>query len=109
MRVTLDGVEFALRFDYSGREDRWYLSVSVANTGEQVRRGMKVQANWDLLRLSVHPSRPPGALLFLDVRREAGSIESPGLYSFGRTVKLVYLSGDLTLDDPELAEIIEEM
>lgn len=102
-RVTLGGEDFVLRFDYSEREDRWYLSVYDA-AGASVRRGMKVNCNWDVLRMGSATNRPAGALVFLDTTRNRDSGEAPTFGEFGRTVKLGYLSN--ADSDAEIAEAL---
>ncbi len=107
-RVTLDGRDYILRFDYAQREDRWFMSVDTPE-GTTVRRGIKVTANYDVLKTCVHPDRPLGALLFLDVRRVNGAGEAPGFQDMGRTVKLVYIAGDLSVDNAELAQYLTDL
>lgn len=89
-RVTLDGSEYTLRFDYSGREDRFYLSVFDAS-GAAVRRGMKVTSNWNTLRLCQTSNRPPGVLFFSDPR--AADTDAPGFAELGRRVRCFYFPG----------------
>lgn len=86
-RVTLNGSEFLLRFDYSGKEDRWYLSVFDA-AGIAVRRGVKVIPNWDALRLVATETKPRGILFFADGSRGAKS--APAFADLGRRVALFY-------------------
>lgn len=90
MRVTLDGETFTLRFDYSGREDRWYLTVIDA-TGARVRSGMKITTNWNTLRLCQRGNRPKGILMFADPRR--ADAPAPAFADLGRSVALYYFPG----------------
>lgn len=93
MRVTLSGEEFVLRFDYSGKEDRWYFSLLELNENP-IRRGIKVTPEVDLLRTVRWDTRAPARMLaFWDRRTPA---LSPGLQAFGRTTSLLYLE---TLED----------
>lgn len=89
-RVTLDGVEFTLRFDYSGREDRWYFAVYDA-AGAKVRSGMKITSNWNTLRLCQNEGRPAGVIVFSDPR--APNTAAPSFAELGRRVLLFYLPG----------------
>lgn len=87
-RVTLDGVEYILGFDWNGRENRWYFSLSLVD-GTPVTSGVKLVCNWPLLR-KVHSSiRPPGNLTAIDFSPFGG--ESPGFDDFGIRVRLVYI------------------
>lgn len=86
-RVTLDGLEYQLRFDYSGREDRWYLTVLDVE-GVILAPGVKLVANWPLLRTHLNPALPQGLLMAVDFSPLAG--ESPGFADLGRRVLLTY-------------------
>lgn len=88
--VTLDGVPFTLRLDYSGREDRWYLAVYDAQ-GVKVRSGMKVTSNWNTLRQCQNEGRPAGVLVFSDPRRPDSA--APAFAELGRRVLLFYFPG----------------
>lgn len=85
-RVTLDGREYLLRFDWNGREGRWYLSIGTI-TEVWIRRGIKVVANWPLTRKSVDLRLPPGHLFAMDLTSNG---EPPDFYDLGRRVKLFY-------------------
>lgn len=86
-RVTLDGKEYLLQFDWSDREQRWYLSISKAD-GTLIKTGVKVVANWPLLRKCVDVNQPPGVLMAVDLSPNGG--EPPSLDDFGLRVKLLY-------------------
>jgi hypothetical protein len=66
MTLPLSGVQYRLKFDYNGREDRYYLSIYTTE-GEKIRTGLKVVTNWDVLDGAQHPDRPPGMLAFVDL------------------------------------------
>lgn len=85
-RVTLDGQEYLLRFDWNGREGRWYLDIGDVSENWIVR-GVKLIADWPLLRRCVDPRRPPGTLMAVDF---SGAGEPPSLSDLGRSVKLIY-------------------
>lgn len=86
-RVTLDGKEYLLRFDWNGREGRWYLDIGTVSE-VWILRGLKLVANWPLLRKSVDPRKPPGSLMAVDFSDSGG--EPPDFYDLGRRVKLLY-------------------
>lgn len=86
-RVTLNGAEFLLRFDYTAKEDRWYLSIfDVA--GVAVRRGIKILPQWDMLRLCADERQPRGILFFADLRGSGRA--APAFADLGRRVALFY-------------------
>lgn len=87
VRVPLDGADFVFGLDYSGREDRWYMSI-VDVDGAAVVRGIKLVENWPLLHKVSHINRPKGELMAFD--GTGGG--PPGLRDLGkgRRVKLLY-------------------
>lgn len=86
-RVTLDGQEYVFRFDWNGREGRWYFDIGDINENWIVT-GVKIVCNWPLLRRLVDPRKPPGSLLAVDFSGLGG--EPPSLPDLGRRVKLIY-------------------
>lgn len=88
LRVQLDGVDFQLGFDYSGREDRYYLSVSDAD-GDLIVGGLKVVDNWFLLTRVADSRRPMGDIMAL----QTDGYGPPGLNDIGpgRRVQMLYL------------------
>lgn len=86
-RTTLDGREFQLRFDYNGREDRWYLDIITVD-GQNLAMGIKLVANWPLLRRFTDPRLPQGNLMAIDFSPLQG--QSPGFADMGRRVLLTY-------------------
>jgi hypothetical protein len=86
-RVTLDGVEYLLKFDWNDRENRWYLGL-FSVTGSPLATGIKIVANWPLLRKIRGENMPPGVLSAVDLSPLNG--ESPTYSELGARVKLVY-------------------
>jgi hypothetical protein len=86
-RVTLDGKEYLLAFDYSERENRWYLSVSDVNE-KLLASGIKLVSNWPLLDQKADPGLPPGVLFAFDPLELEG--DAPGFQDLGRGVTLIY-------------------
>jgi hypothetical protein len=87
LNTTLDGVKYELGFKYAAREDRWYLTVLDLG-GRVLVAGVKILADWPLLRLSQHVQGiPPGNLLAQDY---SGLGEPPGRYDWGVRVHLLY-------------------
>lgn len=58
---TLDGQTFVLTFDWSAREDRWYLQVADTN-GTTLISGIKLVPRISLLRNLSNDTRPAGEL-----------------------------------------------
>lgn len=88
MRTRLDGREYDLRFDWNGRERRWYLA-RLSSSGETIVRGVKVIADFPLLlHVKSHPLCPPGTLIGVDFSDQRG--EPPDYVDLGRRVRLLY-------------------
>lgn len=91
-RTTLDEREYLFRFDWNGRENRWAMSLSTI-TGDEVCRGIKLVANWSILRrFRWNPVCPQGLLVAQDFSPQGG--EPPGFYDLGKRVRLVYFPPD---------------
>lgn len=73
-RTDLDGVEYVLSFEYSGREDAWYLSVS--DQEEVLLATVKIVCGASLLGRLVSDNRPAGRLFCLPLTADNNS---PGL------------------------------
>jgi hypothetical protein len=86
-RVTLEGRDYLLRFDWNGREGRWYLDVGTVDE-VWIVTGVKVICNWPLFRTLTDDRKPPGYLMAADLSPEGG--EPPGFYDLGQRVKLLY-------------------
>jgi hypothetical protein len=87
-RVTLDGREYQLRFDFAEREDRWYLSI-LDVTGNMLASGIKLVGDWPLVRTHLNPALPQGLLIAADFSPLEGA--PPGFSDLGRRVLLVYI------------------
>lgn len=101
-RTTLDGKEYLLKFDYSEREDRWFLSLyDVDET--PLALGIKVIPNWPLLRLHVsNPDVPQGKLVARDFSLAPAA---PGFGDLGRRVSILYYDEEaLVTLAPQVAE-----
>lgn len=88
VRVQLDGTDFLLGFNYTEREDRFYLTVN-DSTGSPIVGGLKVVENWPLLSRTSDSRRPLGDLFALDTIGEG----PPGLHDLGpgRRVSFLYV------------------
>lgn len=86
-RVTLDGKDYLLRFDWSGRENRWFLDLGTVDE-IWLRKGVKIIANWPLFRTLIDARKPPGQLFAIDLSAPTG--DPPEFADLGRRVKLFY-------------------
>lgn len=90
-RIRLEDRDYVLRFDWAGRESRWYLSIYDSEE-TPLLVGIKVIANWDFLSRSAwNAALPPGVLITMDL--EQGG-EPPTLKDFGTRVRLFYYASD---------------
>lgn len=90
LRTRLDGREYNFRFAWNERETRWYMDV-LTTAGEPLAVGIKLVANWPLLRFYQWDDRlPPGELVVVDL---AGDGSPPGLYdlAIGSRCELTYV------------------
>lgn len=89
-KTRLDGRDYVLHFAYNQREDRWYLSLH-DEEDVPILRGLKLVANWPLLKYYHADTRvPPGELIATDLTADGGS--PPGFADLGegRRVELTY-------------------
>lgn len=90
-RVRLEGRDYVFRFDWSNREQRFYISIFDQDE-TPLLLGAKVIANWGLLtRSHYNPDLPPGELIPLDL--EQGGTP-PTFRDFGTRVRLFYYASD---------------
>jgi hypothetical protein len=88
IRTTLDGSSYTLTFFWAAREGRWYLTLRDLNEVVLVA-GLKLIANWPLLRRSQHIAGiPPGNLTVVDYSAMGG--EPPGFEELGARCKVLY-------------------
>lgn len=86
-RVKLEDRDYIFRFDWAGRESRFYMSISDSE-GVLLLSGVKLVANWPLLiRHRFNAALPPGEIFAFDF--ELGGIP-PVLEDFGTRVQLYY-------------------
>lgn len=78
--TKLDGRDYLLRFAFNEREAAWRLSILEPDE-TPLLLGLKLVANWPLLRHYHHdPRLPPGELMVVDLTGEA---TVPGLDELG--------------------------
>ena len=91
IRVTLDGTDYQLRFDWSDREARWYVSL-YDTLGALIVGQVKIMNNWPILRwYHNRPGCPTGELVCVSLLADDSP---PGLTDLGRDRRcaLVYVS-----------------
>lgn len=90
--VTLEGKDLSMRFDYNGREDRWYLDVRDED-GELVVGAVKVRCGQDLLAKARARAVLEGYVLALDLAATDTNPGAPPAFAdLGRRVRLFYLT-----------------
>lgn len=86
-RVRLEDRDYIFRFDWSNREQRFFMSIKDQDE-TNLLLGVKVVANWPfLVRSHFNPNLPPGDLIAIDLERGG---EPPTLFDFGTRVRLFY-------------------
>ena len=88
LRINLDGQDYIFRFDWNARTERWYLDIGTASE-QWIVTGLKLVADWPILRRVSDPRRPPGNLMAVDLSPLQG--EPPNLSDLGSRVKLIYI------------------
>ena len=95
-RVRLEGRDYIFRFDWSSREERYYMSIKDQDE-TNLLIGLKVIANWGfLIRTKFNTALPPGDLIAIDL--ESGG-EPPTFNDFGTRVKLYYFESTEDLSE----------
>jgi hypothetical protein len=88
-KTRLDGRDYILRFSYNERIQRWYVGIC-DEEGTPLLLGLKLVANWPLLRHYRHdPRLPPGELMAVDLTND-GSPPTLNELGEGKRVELTY-------------------
>jgi hypothetical protein len=82
--TTLDGVPYLLTFQYSQREDRWFLLLSTVD-GSPIYGAVKLVLNWPLFAQCRDTRRPPGQ--FYVVSNTQSDDSPPGLNELAPTAR----------------------
>lgn len=85
-KVELEGVVYKLSFQFNDREKHWYLDIDAAD-GQPIRTGIKLIANFPLLRTLIKQSRMPGELILVNSQSDA----DPDLQDLGSKSLLAYI------------------
>jgi hypothetical protein len=86
-KVELDGVLYELAFQHNDREKHWYMDLRTGD-GNPIRSGIKLVANFPLLRMLSTLNRPAGELLVLNTQND----NDPDLKDLRSLSQLVYIS-----------------
>lgn len=95
-RVELESVLYELAFQHNDRERRWYMDLR-SGDGIPIRSGIKVVANFPLLRMLSGLNRPPGEIIAVNTKND----DDPDLADLGSFVRLAYVSTDTELETTE--------
>jgi len=85
LRVSLSGIDYILKFDWSGRESRWYMTIFDA-AGNVLTAGIKLVSGWLLYNRETNPLAPFGNFMVIDPEDQA-----PQLADFGIRSQLVWM------------------
>lgn len=85
-RCRLDGTDYVLRFDWNGRDGRFYLSLFDANR-TLIVGGIRIVKNFPILRKYQYENMPLGLLQVSDLSQSSGQ---PELGTLGRRFRLFY-------------------
>lgn len=86
-RVTLDGADFILRFEWNSRSG-WFLGIADQDN-VAISSPTKISPDWDLLGHETDDRRPPGALVAFDTQGEGAKV---GYEDLGVRHRLIYLT-----------------
>jgi len=85
--IELEGAIYQFRMQFNDRDQSWFFDILDVD-GNVIRQGVKVVANWPLLRLVASELRPPGELYAVDLTGEA---RRAGVEDLGSEILFVYL------------------
>lgn len=85
VRYNLEGREYFFTFDWSGKEEVYYLKIEDANRNVLLS-GLKLVCNWPLLRRYVDSRLPYGELGIVSLTDDDSP---PGLYDLGEGARCV--------------------
>lgn len=87
--VALDGVNYILDLRWSERANGWFLDL-YDDAEDPIRQGIRLVADWPLLRLIADERAPRGNLMAL----ASGGDADPTFETLGTEVSLVYVEPD---------------
>ncbi len=88
-KTRFEGRDFILKFYYNERESRYYLGI-YDEQEDPILVGLKIVANWPLLRhYGYEPRLPPGELMAIDLTGD-GTPPTLDELGEGKRVELTY-------------------
>ncbi len=84
--VPMDGVNYIVDLRWSSRANGWFLDL-LDDAEDPIRTGIRLVANWNLLRLITDERVPRGTLMALS----SGGDSDPTFETLGTEVTLVYV------------------
>ncbi len=91
-RTTLEGVDYVLSFDYSSRENVWYLTIADSSSNV-LATGIKIVTNYPLTYRLSTVGIPPGRLFCWSKTEDDSPAGLDDLLPDGRCA-LAYLTSD---------------
>lgn len=88
--VSIGDTTYRLAFSWNEREGFWYMDIST-DDDDPILLGLKLVANWELMRRFADERLPDGQILVLD---QSGRDEDPGRNDLGDRVILVFATND---------------
>ena len=90
LEAQIKSTVFSFRFRFNARESKWYMDIFDASTGDGVRNGIKLVANYPLLRNFTGSNRPQALFFALDTESSDQGLDPETLDDLGGRVKVVY-------------------
>lgn len=81
-------VSYKFTFRFNSRESKWYMDITDPDTDANIRNGVKLVADYPLLRAFLGDDRPQAVFFAIDT--ESGGIDPETLNDFGERVKLIF-------------------
>jgi hypothetical protein len=95
MRLSLDGVAYALVFHWNDRDESWYLDI-LTDEDERIASGLKIIVGWPLGIRSADLRMPAGLLMAIDT---SGEGRQPAIDELGERVILYYYEAETLFGD----------
>ncbi len=88
-RLNLGSTEFGLSFRWNRRSGHWDVDLTTPQ-GTQLRSGLRIVANWPLLRTMVQQGRPSGELIAVNRHQS----DDPDRDTIGQLIPFCYSEVD---------------
>lgn len=87
-RIDMDGVLYHLTFRFNARDEFWYMDVQDGLDDTNLRMGVKLVSQWELLRTYKAAKAPEGKLTLIP--QGADGLEAQTIAALGLDVLLTY-------------------